>query len=500
MINTQGGFNIHSYIDMFIRRIGYVIVAFVLVNIGTIAYLMTAPKYYKAETKVLVTPQKVPENIIRSTVTSGIQERIQTISQEILSQTHLEHLIREFSLYPNETSHLPLEQVVGLMRANIQLNVKSTGDRSGGGYFTISYTGENPSVLAKVANKIASMFIEENLKFREQQAQGTVEFLESELSTTKEKLEKKEEILVGFKRQHLYELPEQRDANLKVLDQLMVNQQRVGDGLKATEDRKLVIQNKLADLEMGGGSPGYMDDSRSTKDGNSMPGSRLISPQEQKLIQLKTQLSDLEAKYKANHPDILIIRKKINDLEAVIKTGQAQKGREENAENGRTMVYYEALKKELAPLDREIARLRAEEVKINAMISDYRARIEKTPTREITLGQILQDFNQTKETYQTLMRKKEEAQQAENMERRQKGEQFKMVDPARVPSKPFKPDFQKVLLIGLLAGLGGGLGLAFLREQMDRSFREAEDVEGTLGLKVLANIPRIEEGVGQRAA
>ena len=204
-------------------------------------------------------------------------------------------------------------------------------------------------------------------------------------------------------------------------------------------------------------------------------------------------MSELEAKYKPNHPDILITRKKIADLEGAIKGNLAQKGNGEKAEDGRTSIYYEALKKELIPLDREIQGLRAEEAKIKGMIGDYRGRIERSPIREIALGQIMQDYGQTKEAYQTLLKKREEAQQAENLERRQKGEQFKVVDPARLPDRPFKPNVQQVLLMGLLAGLAAGFGLAFLREQMDRSFRDADDVEATLGLKVLANIPRIEQ-------
>jgi uncharacterized protein involved in exopolysaccharide biosynthesis len=126
------------------------------------------------------------------------------------------------------------------------------------------------------------------------------------------------------------------------------------------------------------------------------------------------------------------------------------------------------------------------------MIAQYQGRIENTPIREISLGQIMQEYNQTKESYQSLLKKKEEAQQAENLERRQKGEQFRVIDPARVPQRPFKPDTRRVLLIGLALALGSGLGLVFVREQLDRSFRDAEDIETALGLKVLASIPKIE--------
>ena len=144
-------------------------------------------------------------------------------------------------------------------------------------------------------------------------------------------------------------------------------------------------------------------------------------------------------------------------------------------------------------LDKEISRLKKEDEKIRGMIAAYQARIENTPVRELALSSISREANNLNESYQGLLRKSAEAQQAENLERRQKGEQFRIIDPARVPEKPFKPDILKVLLIGLVLSLGSGLGTTFIREQMDRSFRDAEDLEATLGLKVLANIPIIEK-------
>lgn len=135
--------------------------------------------------------------------------------------------------------------------------------------------------------------------------------------------------------------------------------------------------------------------------------------------------------------------------------------------------------------------MRAESDKLRAQIGQYRDRIEGATQREQEMASMLQEYNNTRAVYDTLIRKNEEAQQAENLERRQKGEQFRVIDPARVPEKPVQPDIPKALLIGLVAGLGCGLGGIVLREQLDRSFRDPEDAEATLGLKVLANIPRI---------
>jgi uncharacterized protein involved in exopolysaccharide biosynthesis len=148
---------------------------------------------------------------------------------------------------------------------------------------------------------------------------------------------------------------------------------------------------------------------------------------------------------------------------------------------------------QLVATDLEIKRLKDEEAKTKAMIGQYQARIENTPVREMAMANLSRDYQNIKDTYQDLLRKSQEAQQAENLERRQKGEQFKVIDPARIPEKPFSPNIPRNLLFGLLLGMGLGFGMAFFREQMDRSFKDAEDLETTLGFKVLANIPKIEK-------
>jgi uncharacterized protein involved in exopolysaccharide biosynthesis len=150
--------------------------------------------------------------------------------------------------------------------------------------------------------------------------------------------------------------------------------------------------------------------------------------------------------------------------------------------------------------ERETERLKEEDGKVRAQIAKYSERVEKTFTREQEMTLLTRDYQNAKETYESLLKKSQEAQQAENLERRQKGEQFKVIDPARIPEKPFKPDIPKILLFGLLLGMGCGFGMAFFKEQNDRSFRDAEDLETTLGFKVLANIPKIEQKIEKKAA
>ena len=483
MINPNKPFNIHDYIEIVLRRIWYIIIPVIVVMIGAVLYAYTSPKLYRSATLILVTPQKVPEAFVRPTVTSTIGERLQSIGQEIMSRTRLEQIISELKLYQDEARSSSLEGIVELMRKDIEVKIKGKE-----GYFTISYIGKDPKVVTVVTNKLASLFIEENLKLREQQAQGTSEFLSTELEATKAKLEEQEKMVARFRTQFMGELPEQREANLRVLEQLQLQYQRIGDSLRAAQDRRLIIQKQLSDLEL------VIASEESARGTSSLTG-RNRSSQETQLEQFRNQLSDLQTKYTEKHPDILIVRKRIAELEAEIEKSklEKEKGLKEGGQSLSVDPRYRETKDRLMITEREIERLREEDVKVRAQMAKYSERVEKTFAREQDMTLLTRDYQNVKETYQTLLKKSQEAQQAENLERRQKGEQFKVIDPARIPGSPFEPDIPKILLFGLLLGLGSGLGLTFLREQMDRSFRDAEDLETTLGFKVIGNIPKIQK-------
>ena len=548
MINSEKRFDIYDYIEILLRRKWYVLICFVVVVIGSVLYAAHAPKIYKASTLILVTPQKVPEQIVRPTVTSKIEDRLQTIRQEILSRTRLEQTIKEFQLYAEDTQSLTIEEIVARMRRDIGVEVKKEG------YFTISYSGKNPLVVANVTNRLASLFIEENLKLREQQAQGTTEFLEVELNATRAKLEAQEKSITQYKKQFISELPEQRDANLRVVELLQQQLQRISGSLRAAQDRTLVIQKQMNEMKMARAAPLNSEEvaeeepavpvlpsispadgkpsskSRPKSSGLVQPRPTTASPYELKLDELRKLLVSLQMKYTEKHPDIQLTRKEIADLEGKVRKIEADRRQQEEQERIELArkeeeaerelkeaallpvpvdskprppkkkkeepieanPFYRELEGQLASTDLEITRLKEEEPKVKSRILDYQARIENTPVRELAMTDLSRDYQNTKESYQTLLRKSQEAQQAENLERRQKGEQFKVVDPARVPEKPDKPNVPSLILFGILLGAGSGLGIAFMREQMDRSFQDAADLEATLGLRVIANIPKVK--------
>lgn len=511
MINPGKSFNIHDYFEILLRRKWYIILPFVIVACAATIYSFTAPKKYRASTLILVTPQKVPVDYVRPTVTSRIEDRLQSIGQEIMSRTRLEQIIAEFKLYQSEAKTLTMEEIVELMRSDIRVEIRGSQ-----GYFTISYISRDPRIVTLVTNKLASLFIEENLKLREQQAQGTSEFLSIELNATKAKLDEQEKIITQFKRQFMYELPDQRDTNLNVLGKLQQQLQTIGDAVKSAQDRKLIMQKQLT--EMRNMAAMYTEDSTvsSSSSSSASPKPKLANTDEGRLNQLKNYLAELETKYKEKHPDIVATKKRIADLEKkseaskketeevkekeisspaiAAATPEATKEKKKDTTAGVGMdPFYKEMEGQLAATEWEIKRLKDEEARTKAKIGEYQARIENSPVRELGMANLTRDYQNMKDTYQSLLKKSQEAQQAENLERRQKGEQFKVIDPARIPEKPFSPNIPKNLLFGVLLGMGLGFGMAFFREQMDRSFKDAEDLETTLGFKVLANIPKIEK-------
>jgi polysaccharide chain length determinant protein (PEP-CTERM system associated) len=481
MINTARSYNIDDYMEILRRRIWYIVIPFLVIMTGTVLYIKFTPRLYKASTLVLVTPQKIPASFVQPTVTSKIEERLQSISQEVMSRTRLEQVINDFGLYKDESKNLSHEEVVELMQKDIKVELPKKEEK---GYFTISYIGKDPNIVTTIANRLSSLFIEENLRFREQQAVGTTEFLASELATNKAKLEELEAAVAQYKRQHMGELPEQRDANLRILEQLQNQYHRVGESLRGAQDRKLLLQNKLSDLELPitvlGAAVGSKEPGRLYPSSESEVAGTYASQKDS----LTKHLDELRSKYTESHPDVIITKKKLADLELKKNTDRY---------NVKSDPRYKELKNQLTVTDMEIKRLQGEEAGIGAQMSRYRTRVENSPSREQEMASVNREYQNMRQTYDQLLKKSQDAQQAENLEHRQKGEQFRVIDPARVPEKPFSPDIPKVLLIGFVLSIGCSFGAAIVREQLDRSFHDAGDVEVTLGLRVLATIPKIEE-------
>ncbi len=466
-----------------------IVLPFLVIALGAIAAAQFLPDKFRSETLILVVPQRVPESYVRSTVTTRIEDRLQSIGQEILSRTRLERIIEDFNLYERERRNGIMQDVVEQMRRDISVEIVK------GDAFRIAYVGQEPKTVMQVTDRLASLFIEENLKDRELLAEGTNEFLEAQLDESRRRLIEQEKKLEIYRKKYSGELPSQADANLQVIQNTQMQIQAVLESINRDRDRKLVVERMLADLTV----PENVDDAKDSdkKDvpdplGDGTAGSTAT----EQLAVAQRSLKALELRLTPEHPDVIRMRRVVADLQqrADAETLAAPLSRAATAKpktpaEAAKQNRIQELQGEIGNLDRQIASKLAQEQRLRQITQQYQARIEVVPTRETELAELTRDYATQQQMYSTLLAKKEESKIAANLERRQIGEQFKLLDRARLPEKPYSPNRSFIALVGALSGLGCGIALAALLAYRDTSLRTDDDVMTVLKLPVLARVP-----------
>jgi polysaccharide chain length determinant protein (PEP-CTERM system associated) len=475
-----------DYIEIAKRRKWWIIIPFVLVTVGSYFVYQRLPKMYKATTLILVQPQKIPTSYVKPTVTQSLSDRLATISQQILSRTSLEQVISELHLIKNPSDPLLMSKVVASMRSAVVIDVHRRGRRKEQtSAFEISFEDQSPVNAARIVNKIASLFIRKNLEAREEQARGTSQFLEKELRDIEKSLKEKEEAIRAFKEKYMGELPTQLDANLRILERLQQEVQTNNQSIIAAQQRKANLEIQIGQMRTA------------TIQGAVGQAVVIGDPLLAQLNDQWRQLEELQTQYTDRHPDVIAAKANIEKLEVQLRERKAKinQGTQEMIHHDDPIL--NRLNVERQEVIDQIVRLRRENDNLKSQIALYQRRVENAPKREEQMSTLLRDYTLLQENYQSLLDKKIQAQMAENLERKQKGEQFKVLDPATPPMYPFKPERNKVFGLALLLGLGLGGCLAFLTENMDRSFHKADDVEQFLGFRVIATLPRIETRKGK---
>ena len=474
---------LEDIVEIILRRRWWIIISTCLCIIIGIILTFTLPKYYKAETLVLIQPQKVPKDYVQPVVTMDIDSILEAFSREILSRSNLEKIMKNFNMYTeSKYKTFFIEDKIADMRKRISVDLLRRDFQQGyrgyvGAYaFTISYEGKDPEKVMNVTNALASYFIEENIRFKEAESKGTNAFLEEELNSIRKQLATKEKALKEYREKYMGQLPEQLGSNLNMLT-------RIQEQLKGKETNLLDAKNKLAMLmdQVKQGALLFGQGVTVTSDG------RIVSDFDKpiSLDQAKAMLSYLETRYTPKHPDIIRLKKIISDLEKNQRNSRdASNVSEYIPANARLQI--QQIKVNISTLTTEISKLKSQ-------IRSYEKRIESTPRREEQLKSLERDYNNIRENYNMLLNKKLETQIAINMDKRQKGERFQVLDPALLPEKPVFPNMKMLFLLTLVAGPNIGLGLIFLLEYLDTSFRSPKDIESYLGFSVLATVPVIND-------
>ena len=463
---------------------------------------LTANKVYEASTLILVQPQRVPTNYVQSVVTSTISQRISTISQQILSRSNLEKIIDQFGLFADAES-MYLEDKIASMRKKI--NVKIERARSGTEAFSISFTGQEPQRVMRIANTLASYFMDENLKVREAQAIGTSEFLDSELEKTKKRLEEREQKLAEYRAKYLGGLPDELETNLRTLDRLQQKLTEKGTLLRDANNSLKMLQTQIAQSRQMASQS--FDDSFSSFDFED--DTMVESEDEKKLASVKEQYENLLLRYTEKHPDVAKLKKIMENLEKSIAEQQKALEEEKALAGEETIPEEESIEKDfgampnfaamqqetqLTQMKNEIQKLESDIADIENKMKIYQQRVEDTPKRELELQSLKRDYSNIQEIYNSLLDRKLEAELSVNMEKKQKGEQFRILDYARLPEKPISPNVKLFFLLSIAGGAGIGGGIVFLLEMLNISvIRRDEQIEKTLGLHILAVIPPLEK-------
>lgn len=452
------------------------------------------PESYRSSTLILVESQKIPEEYVKTLIGSSIEERLNSIQQQVMSRTLLTQMIQEFNLYPEAVSRDGFEGVIERLRKDIRVTTSvARSSRGGVDAFAISFAHHNPQLAMKVTAKLASQYIDENLRSREQLVQGASEFIEQELAMAKERLEDQERSISLFKTKYMGELPEQVQANVSALDRLSLQHGTTLDALQRAADRLSLLEKTLKEYEaIEPTTTGMVQGSG---------GAVVVDSPLLRLRELEKTLTTLSAEYKDNYPDIIALKQEIQALKAQIGNTAREKKESDKAT---------AFTKEAKPIDTylrelgrqreesklEIASLRERLFRIKDQMKEYEARVEKAPAREQELMLLNRDYGNLKENYRSLLDKKLNARLSENLEKRQKGEQFRVLDPANLPQKPETPDRFKIMLIALGLGCGLGVGAVVVLESFRPVFRRSDDVERFLQLRVLASIPNFSSVSG----
>jgi len=466
-------------LEMISRRRWFVLIPFITCMIIGSCVVIILPKIYEAKTLILVEPQRVPSDYVRSLVTQDINIRVRTVRHQILSRTNLEKIIQEFELFDKpEQKGMYIEDKLESLRTNIVVDL-TTATR-GADVFSISFRGKDRIKVMRVANSLASYFIDENLRVRESQAIGTSDFLDEELSSMKEKLVDVENTLEQYSKKYMGELPEQLQTNLGILNRL---QQRLSDRQQNMRDEKM----RLVSLE----NQMNIAQSQIESTGGVIEVVQEPDLSQQTLENMRNQLNDLKSRYTERHPDVLRLESSIKNLEFEIehKTKKPTQVQESLAiEENPVIVEY---KRQASEIQHGLQSIENEINDLLSQVAIYEKRVENTPKREQELLSLKRDHQNIEGAYNSLLSRKLESEIAVNMEKRQKGEQFKIVDRAKIPEKPVAPDLIKIFFLFIAAGFGLGGGLILLFEYLDTSFRTPEDFESFVGLPIICTVPRL---------
>ncbi len=465
-----------------------------LLAVLTAAVSPLVPKKYKSEALILIVRQEVPERYVTPTSTTTVSEEVAGMAEEVLSRTRLMVIIDDLHLYANERKTQAPEEIVEKMRKKIDIKPLMASDlapnRKDFSAFKIAFSAQDPQIAQDVTSRLTSLFIQENLKNRQDQATNTADFLSSQLDTVKKKLDDQEARLRDYKLQHIGELPEQQQGNMAILGALQAQLQNTVSAEARNEEQKAYLESILNN---------YRDfAARAAANG---PVSHTATPLEQAQAQLK-HLQSLKAQlleiYKPAFPEVVKVERAIarqqivvQDLESQEAAAKASSPASSATENKGYEMQTAQIKSQLEVNQMEMGKLKKDEQRLKNEMDLYQNKINQAPVREQQLADVVRDNQLVKQNYADLLNKKQQSQLAASLEKQEQGQHFRLIDPPSLPKAPSGPPPIAISAGGALFGLIIGVGIAFLLEMKKNAFQSEKDVMKSLGLVLVLEVPTL---------
>ncbi|HLY19856.1 MAG TPA: hypothetical protein VKR61_21665 [Bryobacteraceae bacterium] len=504
--------DIEDYIDILRRYRSWIVGPTFAGLVVAVVVAFLWPDTFVSKATMRITPQQISERLVPSNISTQMAERLLSMQQQIESRTSLQELIQRpsLNLYPKERQRKPMEDVIEEMRKAITITLLDSGSvgpqQRYASAFQIEFKYADRYKAQAVVRELVSKFTEETNNQLRQQANTTTQFLNDQLKTAKENLDRLDAEITKFKLENAGRLPDQLQANLQAVNTLEMQLQSVNDTLNRGAQDKMMLETQLQNLQHESTFIGSNLEQTASRE--QVKNGRLIQLNNN-ILDFELQLSGYRQQYKEDHPDIraleaklAVLKKQRDDLEKEESSAAAKAGTAKKVTNPQVAESLESLNARMASVQSQIqarvmsmeeASKRAKE--LQGAIAAYRSRIEAVPINETKYAALLRDYNLTKSNYEDMSKRKDMSETSSNLEERKAGENLETLDPASLPEQAAEPNRLLIAGAGTCIGLFFGVFMAGVKEMKDTSLKNLKDVRAYTNLPVLSSIPLLENAL-----
>lgn len=526
---------IADYLDILRRRKYWVIFPIIVISLASIILARALPPSYKSEGLILIESQEIPTDLVRSTVTSYADQRIQIIKQRIMTTEKVMALVDKYNLYADSKYKAPTSEIVGMFRDNISVTMVDANvtDPTSGRTkraniaFKVSFLDSSPQIAQKVTNDLITEFLNQNVKTRTDKAEETKSFLEEEGDKFQRKVQLLEKKIAEFKDEYSNSLPELLEYNLSMVENLQKEQKENSSQILVIQDQILTLSSELTHIQpylettilQNGPTPSTTQQELQSARLEYSRLSAKYAPTHPDVVRLKRQIQGLEdelgidssqtssikeelqqselelasllQRYSNNHPDVKVLQSNIESLKEKLSTTEESGDTVNEQDNRQTNPIYLQIKSKIDSSERQITRIQNRQSEIKNLLADYENRVYQTHQVKRAYDDLTRDHANNLAKYKELRAKQLEAELGQNLESENKGESFTLIEPPQVSYKPEKPNKSKIIKLGILASIGSGIGLALLVEFLYGGVRGYNQITRIIGRAPLVVVPMI---------